>query len=564
MRWMQSELRRILGQLEQKPADALEDETLEFKGPPRSRDQLTEWATEAAVCFANQRGGTLVVGVSDRIIGRERAIAGIGDISVSGVQRTVYDSTDPHILVELEEIELAEGRVLAVHVPKGIPPHTTTAGRALIRIGSACVPLTGRLLTQLVLASGEIDLSATPLEGTSLEDLDLAAVDEARRLLRRGRATASVAEQPVDEMLEQLGLLVDGMLTRAALILLGRAPAIAHHVPQHEITLLRYRRGVRYEQREDLRGALLTELARVEDFLSFAMGLRRLRGRGFVQLEIPDLSWDVAQEAVLNAVAHRDYFLHERVIVAVRPGKVEITSPGGFLGDITPTNVLRHAPVHRNELLARSLQTVSLVNRVGQGVDQIYEGLLRGGSQPPTYSADHASVAVTLPLGGSDEFAAWVVEHERDDETLSLDDLIILRRLTDVGGIDRWAAAEHLQLPDGAAADHLADMRRRGLVVVRGRGRTAAYQLTRPLSERLRGRGVTDADRPLEAEGIRLRVLELLRERGRLTNAEIRGFSGYSRQQVLALEKELEAEGLIEFQGRGRGAHIVAPEVDQK
>jgi len=160
-------------------------------------------------------------------------------------------------------------------------------------------------------------------------------------------------------------------------------------------------------------------------------------------------------------------------------------------------------------------------------------------------------------MGGNDAFAAWVVEHERDHEELHLDDLIVLRRLVDVGAIDRWAAAEHLQLDETAAGERLSELRGRGLLMARGRGRGASYSLPRPLSERLRGRGITDAERPLEIEGVRLRLLELLRERGRLTNAEIRAFSGYSRQQVLALEKRLEAEGDVKLRGRGRGAHIV-------
>jgi DNA-binding MarR family transcriptional regulator len=126
----------------------------------------------------------------------------------------------------------------------------------------------------------------------------------------------------------------------------------------------------------------------------------------------------------------------------------------------------------------------------------------------------------------------------------------------DVGSIERIAAAEHLQLNETDAANHLAEMRQRGLLVARGRGRATTYGLPRPLSERLRGRGMTDADRPLEAEGVRLRILDLLKERGRLTNAEIRDFSGYTRQQVLALEKALEHEGQVALHGHGRGAYI--------
>lgn len=500
------------------------------------------------------------MGVKDRVVGRSAAIVGIGSRSAPGLQRLVYDATDPHILVEVEEIDVPEGRLLAVHVPRGIPPHTTTEGLALIRIGSACMPLTGSLLGKLVASSGGLDLSAAPVERATVKDLDPRAVEAMRRALHGQPRGARFSELRVDELLDQLGLLDEERLTRAALVLLGRAASLARNLPQHEITLLRYRGRSRYEQREDLRGPLMLELERIEAFLSAAMTVRTVVTGGFTQLEIPSLTWEVAREAVLNAVAHRDYFLHQGVLLAIRDDRVEVTSPGGFLGDISPSNVLRHPPLHRNELLARALQALGLVNRVGQGVDQMYEGLLRIGARPPVFHADQSDVSVALAAGGNDEFAAWVIEYEQQEGRLSLDDLIVLRKLVDAGAIDRWAAGAELQLDPSEAADHLAQMRQRGLIVARGRGRSASYQLPRPLSERLRGRAATDADRPLETEGVRLRVLELLRQRGRLTNAEIRGFSGYSRQQVLALEKELERDGLASLRGRGRGAHIVPRE----
>jgi len=133
----------------------------------------------------------------------------------------------------------------------------------------------------------------------------------------------------------------------------------------------------------------------------------------------------------------------------------------------------------------------------------------------------------------------------------------VLRRLIDVASIYRWAAQRYLQVDDEAAAARLAEMRRRRLLVVTGRGRAARYALPRVLSDRLRGRAVTDADRPLEAEGVRLRVLTLLAERDRLTNAQIRDFSGWSRAQVSVLLAQLAAEGLVERRGAGRGAHAV-------
>ena len=409
----------------------------------------------------------------------------------------------------------------------------------------------------MIASSGEVDLSAAPAEDAKLKDLDSRAMARARELLRLQPGLAKLAEDDDDTLLEALNLKNGPELSQAALLLCGKPGAVARFLPQHEITILRYVSRTSYDQRVDLRGPLLLEFSRIEDALAAYTSLRTIRPRGFAQLEIPTLSWEVAREAILNAVAHRDYFLRQGIIVAIHKEYVEITSPGGFLGGISPSNVLRHPPVHRNELLARGLQSLGLVNRVGLGVDRIFEGLLRSGARSPTYTADELSVSLTLPLGGSDEFAAWVVEHEKDGDPLTLDDLIVMRRVVDTGSIDRGAAASQLQLNEIDAANHLADMRRRKLLVARGRGRAATYSLPRPLSERLRGKGITDADRPLEAEGVRLRILALLKERGRLTNAEIRDFSGYSRQQVLALEKALEEEGLIEMLGYGRGAHIM-------
>lgn len=545
-----------LERLDGETADDLESEVLEIKGRPSGIDELKRWLTEAAVCLANQRGGCLLVGIADRKRSRDKAIVGIEGIAHRGLERDVYTATDPHILVELEELHVPEGTLLAAHIPKGIPPHTTSSGVALIRIGKSCMPLTGTNLARMIASSGGVDLSAAPVEGATGADLDQAALEKARERLRTQPGLAKLADEEDAVLLDALSLTSGSELSQAAILLFGKPGAIARFLPQHEITLLRHTSSTRYDQRVDLRGPLLMELDRIEDSLSSATSLRTVHPRGFAQLEIPTISWEVAREAVLNAVAHRDYFPRQGIVVALRRNQVEITSPGGFLGGISPANVLRHPPIHRNELLARSLQQLGFANRVGLGVDRIFEGLLRAGSRPPTYMADEASVSVSLPLGGSDEFAAWIVEHERESEPLSLDDLIVLRQLMDAGSIDRWSASEHLQMNETDAANHLSAMRQRELIVARGRGRATSYGLPQPLSERLRGRGITDADHPLEAEGVRLKIIELLKERGRLTNAEIRDFSGYSREQVLAIEKALEHEGLIELRGYGRGAYI--------
>ena len=550
-------IRELLKRLDGSMADDLEDDQIEFK--PMETDLKTLYKTlrETVVCLANARGGTIILGVKDRVRSRQDAIQGVGQLDEAGIRRAVYDGTDPHILVEVEELIEPEGRILLIRVPKGMPPHTTSEGLAKIRVGKECKPLTGRLFAQLLAAGGQRDPTAEVIASASFDDISTKELVELRRLIEREAQARNLARLDEKSLLEALGLTTPEGITLAALLLLGSEEALRRVAPQHEVSFLRYRSATRYDQRKDLRGPLLLILREMEQLVSANNRIRTIQEEGFGQLEFPDLSWEVAREAVLNAVTHRDYFLRQGVQIGLYADRLEIVSPGGFIGGVTPNNVLRHPPVHRNELLARVFQTVGLVNRVGLGVDRIYHELLRLGKDFPRYEADETHVRLSVPLDSHEGFATFVVREERTGRTLDLDELILLRALAGTSTLDRWSAASALQLPEEEAAERLIRLREKGYLVVRGRGRGASYDLKRDLAERLRGRAAVDAHLALDKEGVRLRILALLRERGRLSNAEIRRFSGFSRTEVYRLLKEMEHDGKIRFEGRGRGAHII-------
>jgi ATP-dependent DNA helicase RecG len=201
------------------------------------------------------------------------------------------------------------------------------------------------------------------------------------------------------------------------------------------------------------------------------------------------------------------------------------------------------------------LQTVGLVNRAGLGVDRIYEELLRLGKGCPRYEADESHVRLILPTRTHVPFARFVAEETTAGRRLDLDDLLLLRAITERGSLDRWSAAEALQCTEEEAAEKLMSLRERGHLVPHGRGRGTTYRLERHLSDLLRGTIETNRDLPLDDEAVRLRVQAVLSERGRLTNADIRRISGYSRMEVLRLVRSLQEGGLLDLVGRGRGAH---------
>lgn len=545
----------ILARLDGEPADAIESETLECKPwRPDSRDACVRDVRETVVAFANQRGGTILLGVEDRKLTRAEAIRGVGNLDADELRRKIYDGTEPHVLVDIEELVEPEGRVLAIRVPRGIPPHTTSEGVGKIRVGKECKPLTGSGLARLVLAGGQRDLTAESLPGATLADLDLEEIRRLQRSLDSDGQSPELARLDPVELLQNLGLVRGGEVSLAAVLLLGRSAALARWAPQHEVVFLRYKTDTRYDVRHDLKGPVLSVLDAVERLLTAHLQVGTLSSEGFRELSIPDITWFAAREAILNALVHRDYFLRQSVYIELRGDTLQVASPGGFMGGVTPQNILHHPPVRRNSLLANALQRAGFVNRSGVGVDRIYAELLQTGKGLPVYEADESHVRLILPTKTHAAFAGFVSAETRGGRSFSLDDLIVLRSIAERGALDRWTAAERLQLSEDTAADRLVSLRERGYLVPHGRGRGTAYRLSRSLSDLLRGPAATDFDTDLDDEAVKLRIQAVLAERGRLTNADVRRLSGYSRAEAVRLMSALRAHGLASLEGKGRGA----------
>ena len=557
-----AELRQSLDRLDGEPANTLESETLALKSwDLRSEVRKTQLrdVRETVVAFANASGGLLVLGVADQKRNRSDAIHGVGDLDALDLRRGIYDSTEPHILVEVDELQEPEGRLLVIRVPRGLPPHTTTEGIAKMRIGKDSKLLTGSSLAQLFVTRSGRDVTAEILPDIDPSDLDREQVRRLRRAIAvddRRRELAALGDRG---LLEALGLISGSDVTLAAVLLLGNRSTLARCAPQHELIFARQRQhsSTRNDVRRDLRGPLLEVLDEVQRLLDANLRVHTGGLAGFRQMELSDISWWVAREAVLNALVHRDYFLHQSIRLDLYEGRVEITSPGGFIGGVTVQNILRHPPVRRNSLLADVLRANGLANRASLGVARIYEELLSLGKDLPRYEADESHVRLVLPTRTHLDFVRFVYEVRRSGGELSLDDLILFRGLIKRRSLDRWSAAELLQLPEEEAAAKLVSLRERGYLVAQGRGRGTVYNLARRHADLIHDPITTGEDIWVDEESVRLQLSALLSERGRLTNAEIRRISGYSRAQVVRLMRSLREEGLVEVRGRNRGAHYV-------
>jgi ATP-dependent DNA helicase RecG len=101
---------------------------LDFKHWEGAKNSLSE-AVELAVCFTNADGGLAVFGVKDRVKGRASAITGCKRYDLDVWRRGIYEGTRPHLTVDVSELDVPEGKLILVRVPKGpAPPYGTAAG----------------------------------------------------------------------------------------------------------------------------------------------------------------------------------------------------------------------------------------------------------------------------------------------------------------------------------------------------------------------------------------------------------------------------------------------------
>lgn len=85
-----------------------------------------------------------------------------------------------------------------------------------------------------------------------------------------------------------------------------------------------------------------------------------------------DFNEEVIREAVLNAIAHRDYTITSEVVIKQYPNKITIANPGGFPKGVTIENILTVSSTPRSRLMTEILEKTGLVERSGQGVDKIF------------------------------------------------------------------------------------------------------------------------------------------------------------------------------------------------
>jgi ATP-dependent DNA helicase RecG len=200
-------------------------------------------------------------------------------------------------------------------------------------------------------------------------------------------------------MLRAIGLLSDKGLNYASLILFGKKEKIDEILPCSEI-IFEFRQDPR-KIPHDFRLNWREPFFKIYDEIWETINARNLRipfQDGLIQREVHAFSEKPVREALLNAVAHRDYTINSQsIFIKASPEEFFIESPGGFPPGITLENIL-HKTYWRNRSIAETFEKAGLVERSGQGMDDIFGSTIKEGKGMPDLSeSDTFSVRLKIP-----------------------------------------------------------------------------------------------------------------------------------------------------------------------
>ena len=489
-------------------------------------------------------GGAVIVGVSDegKWIGTR--------LDADWVRHRIWELTSRQLTVAVREERLEGCRLLVLTCLEALAP-VRYRGRLRWRVGTHCVEVDPVVWQSRMLERIGFDWSDQP-SGKTLDDASPVAIQVARDYLRESNASESdtgLVHATDADLLRRLNLVKGSRdLNNAGSLLFVETPSpgvdyIRRDMPGGDSTL-----------RIEGAGPLLVQVREVERAGEVANRVTHT-AEGFARGRIRAIPPRTLREAIVNGLVHRDW--------------LTVTSPGAFVGGVTPANIITHPAAPRYRTLSEAVASLGLAEREGIGVDRMVRDMLAIGHPPPVIAEmDGPYVRVVLLGGPPDTAVVDLVAALTPAWAGNVDSLLLIEHLTRCGWVDAESAIELLQRSSaeeaGEAIRGLADARLDAAgsvsVIAPVQGVPADQPDAFRFSDAVRGR-LAHRLAPLGTpEGRAALILHWSRARGRVSSTEVADLTGLSKVSASRLLTGLADSG--DLKGgrpgrRGRGFFYV-------
>ena len=317
-------------------------------------------------------------------------------------------------------------------------------------------------------------------DGVTFADLSRKRIDWFLETARRERGFPLKPGTTTEGLLRHLNLLDGRQPTNAALLLFGSAPQRFHRTAETKcISCHGTQYGRPFASQQIYGGDLFEQADQARDFvlakINRAVGTRAASITAPATYELPP---DAVGEAVVNAIAHRDYHSHASVEVRLFADRLEVWNPGTLPGTLTLDDLRHdHPSVPNNPLIAESLYLTRYIEKAGSGTQRMIELCREAGLPAPDFELRQGSFVLTL-------WRDWLTDEVLAELNLNERQLLAVRSIKSKGQMTNTLYQEVTGASRPTAIRDLNSLVRSGVFKRRGEKRGAHYVLGRGMTQK--------------------------------------------------------------------------------
>ena len=370
-------------------------------------------------------------------------------------------TTDGQTFREIVPIEVDGKRILMFKIPAS-PRNIVMKwkGIAFGRDGESLKPLNQSKMDEIRHQTPEPDWSAELVSNATIDDLDEVAIAKARKMFKKVHSRIPAEEVnrwSTEEFLSKCELMVDGKLTRAAIILLGKMfsdsklrPAVA------EVTWT-----LRDEKQDvvDYEHFSVPFILTVDEILAkiHNLTLREMPGGTLFPDTMKQYDDYTIREALHNCIAHQDYTLRQRINFVENPGFLYYANGGSFIPGTLENALATNGPQRffRNACLCKAMVHFNMIDTVSRGIKKMFTEQMERRFPMPDYEIDNEKKEVAVRIYGN-AINERYTKLLKDNNTLTLHDCISLDAIQKGHRIDEEIAQDLMKrgLIEGEAPNY--------------------------------------------------------------------------------------------------------------
>lgn len=362
--------------------------------------------------IANMEGGDLVIGVHDKTL----EIVGTDSYNYDR-QKAILRLTERCVNLSTEGLDIDEfitddtnRKVWVIHIPKHLPKRPVFAhNKAWQRIEDSLVEMTTERMSAILDEPifSETDWSAQIVSDATIDDLDEVAIAKARMMFKKVHSRIPEAEVnawSVETFLSKCGIMKNGGITRAAIILLGKYESAFKLRPA--VAQVTWTRRDEKQDVVDYEHFTVPFILTVDEILSKIENLtmREMPGGTLFPDTMKQYDDYTIREALHNCIAHQDYTMQQRINFVENPTYLYYSNAGTFIPGTLENALTNEEPqaYFRNECLCRAMVDFNMIDTVSRGIKKMFNEQWRRHFPMPDYEIDAKNRKVSVRIYGNE------------------------------------------------------------------------------------------------------------------------------------------------------------------